>query len=56
MVRREDLDSCVDDSTLDMSKVGMISLLHLAEFGDAAAIEELTRRKIEAELNKPDNA
>jgi hypothetical protein len=34
----------------------MLSLLHLAKFGDAAATEELTRRQIEAQLNKPDNA
>lgn len=46
MVRREDYESCVDDPTLDLSQVGMISLMHLAEYGDAAAIEEITRRKI----------
>ena len=54
MVKDPEPDNCTD--TDSMSELGMISLLHLAKFGDAAATEELTRRKIEAELNKPDNA
>ena len=54
MVKDPEPDNCTD--TYSMSELGMLSLLHLAKFGDAAAIEELTRRKIEAELNKPDNA
>jgi hypothetical protein len=54
VVEKTDVDNC---STIEpISELGFLSLMHLAKFGDAAAIEELTRRKIEAELNKPDNA
>ena len=54
MVKDPEYVSCIDEEPI--SELGMLSLLHLAKFGDAAATEELTRRKIEAELNKPDNA
>ena len=54
MVDDPTYETCIDEEP--MSELGMISLLHLAKFGNAAATEELTRRKIEAELNKPDNA
>ena len=54
MVKDPEYVSCVDEES--MPELGMLSLLHLAKFGDAAAIEELTRRKIESQLNKPDNA
>jgi hypothetical protein len=54
MVEEPVFDSC---SIIEpISELGFLSLMHLAKFGDAAAIEELTRRKIEAQLNKPDNA
>ena len=46
MVKDPEPDNCTD--TEPISELGMLSLLHLARFGDAAATEELTRRKIES--------
>lgn len=54
MVEDPEIYDCTNTDLV--SELGFISLLHLADFGDAAAIEELTRRKIESQLNKPDNA
>lgn len=40
----ENHKSCVSDPT-PISEWGMLSLLHLAEYGDKAAIAEIQRRK-----------